>query len=84
MASIRLSKRPKHPVVFGVLLVISVLMVLPFAELILSSLRSANAVHEDTWLPSVFEWSNYKQVVTLIPFGRYARNSVVLATLSRP
>ncbi|WP_051857793.1 carbohydrate ABC transporter permease [Streptomyces cellulosae] len=81
MASIRLTRRPRHPVVFGVLLVISVLMVLPFAELILSSLRSANTVHEDTWLPSVFEWSNYKQVVTLIPFGRYARNSAVLATL---
>jgi ABC-type glycerol-3-phosphate transport system permease component len=74
-------RRPKHPVVFTVLLIVSVLMVLPFAELVLSSLRSANAVNEDTWLPSVFEWSNYKKVVTLIPFWRFARNSVVLSAL---
>lgn len=74
-------RRPKHPVIFTVLLIVSVLMVLPFAELVISSLRSTNAVNEDTWLPSAFEWSNYKKVVTLIPFWRFARNSVVLSAL---
>lgn len=69
----------RHAVVFTVLLAVSVLMALPFVELLISSLRPANEMTSDTWLPSVLDWRNYADAVTVIPFGRFAGNSLILA-----
>ncbi|MEU0074060.1 carbohydrate ABC transporter permease [Streptomyces sp. NPDC006332] len=72
----------KKLLVFTVLLVISVLMALPFVELLISSLRPADEMSSDTWLPSVLDWHNYADAVKTIPFWRFGRNSVILAVVN--
>jgi multiple sugar transport system permease protein len=72
----------KKLLVFTVLLVISVLMALPFVELVISSLRPADEMSSDTWLPSVLDWHNYADAVKTIPFWRFGRNSVILAVVN--
>ncbi|MFF7067122.1 carbohydrate ABC transporter permease [Streptomyces pseudovenezuelae] len=72
----------KKPLVFTVLLVISVLMALPFVELLISSLRPAAETSSDTWLPSVLDWHNYADAVRTIPFWRFGRNSLILSVVN--
>jgi ABC-type glycerol-3-phosphate transport system permease component len=72
----------RHAVMFTVLLAVSVLMALPFVELLISSLRPANEVTSDTWLPTFLDWRNYADTLTVIPFGKFAGNSLILAGLN--
>lgn len=72
----------KQMLVFTVLLVVSVLMALPFVELMISSLRPADEMSSDTWLPSVLDWHNYADAVKTIPFWRFGRNSLILAVVN--
>lgn len=82
-APVRRSRRSrKKPLVFTVLLVISVLMALPFVELLISSLRPAAETSSDTWLPSVLDWHNYADAVRTIPFWRFGRNSLILSVVN--
>jgi ABC-type glycerol-3-phosphate transport system permease component len=82
-APTRRSRRSrKKPLVFTVLLVVSVLMALPFVELLISSLRPAAETSSDTWLPSVLDWHNYADAVKTIPFWQFGRNSLILAVVN--
>lgn len=82
-APARRSRRSrKKPLVFAVLLVVSVLMALPFVELLISSLRPAAEMSSDTWLPSVLDWHNYADAVKTIPFWQFGRNSLILAVVN--
>ncbi|MEW2049706.1 carbohydrate ABC transporter permease [Streptomyces sp. NPDC005476] len=80
------ARRPRRSrkklLVFTVLLVISVLMALPFVGLLISSLRPADEMSSDTWLPSVLDWHNYADAVKTIPFWRFGRNSLILAVVN--
>ncbi|MFC4466908.1 carbohydrate ABC transporter permease [Streptomyces xiangluensis] len=76
------NRNRKQMLVFTVLLVVSVLMALPFVELMISSLRPANEMSSDTWLPSVLDWHNYANAVKTIPFWRFGRNSLILAVVN--
>ncbi|MEU1190879.1 carbohydrate ABC transporter permease, partial [Streptomyces sp. NPDC005859] len=85
-ATPRPARRPRRSrkklLVFTVLLVISVLMALPFVGLLISSLRPADEMSSDTWLPSVLDWHNYADAVKTIPFWRFGRNSLILAVVN--
>ncbi|MFC8515448.1 carbohydrate ABC transporter permease [Streptomyces sp. NPDC057257] len=72
----------KRLLVFTILLVVSVLMLLPFVELLIGSLRPSSETSSDTWLPSTLDWRNYADAVKVIPFWRYGRNSLILATVN--
>lgn len=76
------NRNRKQMLVFTVLLVVSVLMSLPFVELMISSLRPAAEMSSDTWLPSVLDWHNYADAVKTIPFWRFGRNSLLLAVVN--
>jgi ABC-type glycerol-3-phosphate transport system permease component len=77
-------RRPsrRHVLVFTVLLAVSVVMALPFVQLLISSLRPAAEMTSDTWLPSVLDWQNYADAVKTIPFWAFGRNSLLLATVN--
>jgi len=58
------------------LTVCGVLLALPFLWMVLTSLKSAGEVNEETWLPSALLWSNYAEVFDTVRFGRFYWNSV--------
>jgi ABC-type glycerol-3-phosphate transport system permease component len=68
----------------SVLILLVVGLLLPFAWLILTSLKSLNEldIYPIRWLPRQAEWNNYAQALTLIDFLGYAKNSFVLATIN--
>lgn len=80
-ATRRWGKRRRRPLLFAVLLVISVIMLLPFVTLAIKALTPAAEMSKDSWLPSTFRWANVEDALHQIPFFRYARNSTFLATV---
>jgi multiple sugar transport system permease protein len=59
----------------------SVIMLLPFAWMLSTSLKEAAEVftYPPTWLPKKFAWSNFKEALTSLPFGRFYLNSLIVA-----
>jgi multiple sugar transport system permease protein len=68
---------------YGVLSVISALMLLPFAWMFTTSLKNSTDVfaYPPKWLPWPMQWDNYVQVFDLTPFHLFYFNSVYIAFL---
>ncbi len=65
---------------YVVLMMGSILMLLPFVWLIRSSLMGTSQifVFPPEWIPSPFQWSNYPEALTSVPFGRYFMNTFII------
>ncbi len=62
-----------------VLSLMSLLFILPFVWMALTSLKPLTEVNAESWLPSEFQWSNYASVFAEIPFARFYWNSLLIA-----
>jgi ABC-type glycerol-3-phosphate transport system permease component len=60
------------------------LFLLPLFWMISSSLKPNYQVLEvpPRWLPDPIQWSNYAEALTYVPFGRFAINTFVIASLT--
>ncbi len=56
--------------------------ILPFAWMILSSLKASTEVFSVTWIPESPRWGNYIDVFTLVPFARFLLNSAFVVILA--
>src|SRR5918993_1268941 len=72
----------------GALAAVSVVMVLPFAWMVLTSLKSPDEVNAPRWVPSAFQWHNYLDVFDTdnsdphrrgVDFARFYWNSLFVA-----
>lgn len=67
--------------VYGVLLALALSMLLPFIWMVMTSFMDELEVSQyppKLW-PRRFLWSNYREALTLLPFGRFFLNSVVMS-----
>ncbi len=55
-------------------------MLIPFVWMVLTSLKPLAELGNDSWLPSEAQWQNYKEVFSVIPFGRFYWNSLFIAS----
>ncbi len=67
------------PGLHTVMAVLSLLMVGPFVWMVLTSLKSFTEAADPAWMPGAFRWENYPEVFRVIPFLRFAANSLVVA-----
>lgn len=58
---------------------LALILVLPFIWMVLTSLKSLQEVDAPSWLPSTFQWNNYLEVFTRIPYFRFYANSILVA-----
>lgn len=58
----------------------SLVMIIPFVWMILSSLKTRKELAVFGWLPESPQWHNYSDAMSVAPFGRYFFNSFVIAT----
>ena len=58
----------------------SAMMIVPMLWMVLTSLKSTEAIAEQpfSWWPEDWQWQNYAEAVTTIPFLRYLGNSILL------
>lgn len=70
----------RHALFHTLLTVLSLLMVLPFVWMILTSLKTLREVDFESWLPAEPQWRNYLDVFEVIPFARFYWNSLFVAS----
>jgi multiple sugar transport system permease protein len=58
----------------------SVIMLLPFAWMLSTSLKTPaeTFTYPPIWIPSKIAWDNYSRTVTAMPFGRFYLNSLIV------
>lgn len=77
-------RRPRHPVrrtlLYATLIGTSLLMIGPFYWALATSFKPSADVFASPpkWIPDPWTVANYKDVFTLLPFGRYFLNSVIV------
>ena len=68
----------------ALLVIIALAMLMPFAWLVSSSLKTQNNVFQypPQWIPNPMEFQNYVDALTYKPFGVYFRNTAIIVTLN--
>ncbi len=76
---------PSSPKVSGMryhvlLTVLGLIMTLPFVWMVLTGLKPLAEVANESWLPSEFQWGNFAEVFSVIPFFQFYWNSLFVAS----
>jgi multiple sugar transport system permease protein len=81
MGSRQRKKRAKHLGLHLLLIAGSVVMLVPFAWMLSTSLKQPGDVfiYPPQWIPQPVQWENYEETVTVMPFGRFYLNSIIQA-----
>ena len=74
-------KKLESSLIHLLLILGAIVMVMPFAWMISTSLKSQNEVfsYPPEWIPSTPIWENYVRAWQAVPFARYFVNSVIIA-----
>ncbi|HEX6289308.1 MAG TPA: carbohydrate ABC transporter permease [Herpetosiphonaceae bacterium] len=74
--------RPLHLLLHLVLICGSVAMLLPFVWMLSTSLKTPPQIftYPPVWIPNPIAWENYRTTVSVMPFGRFYLNSLIVAT----
>lgn len=66
-----------------VLSCVSALFLIPFVWMLSMSLHDARGAFQIPyrWIPETFQWQNYAEVASLVPFGRYFLNTALITGL---
>ena len=69
---------------FFVMCLATIVFLIPAIWLVLTALKTENqySAYPIVWVPNPPQWINFLQAVTIIPFFKYAGNSLFLATTS--
>jgi multiple sugar transport system permease protein len=81
MSNRRRTEKAKHVVLHLLLIAGSIVMLVPFAWMLSTSLKAPGDVfvYPPQWIPQPPQWKNYQETVTVMPFGRFYLNSVIQA-----
>jgi ABC-type glycerol-3-phosphate transport system permease component len=76
----RMRRRLGHLAAYLLLTIGGLVMMVPFAWLVSSSLKSPQDIFviPPEWIPADPQWSNYKEVMSKLPFLSYLRNTLVI------
>jgi ABC-type glycerol-3-phosphate transport system permease component len=71
------------PILYLALGGLSILFLSPFAWMLSASVQDLAGIfaHPFRWLPDTYRWENYRQVTSLLPFWRYAGNTLFITVL---
>jgi multiple sugar transport system permease protein len=78
----RASRRTlRRTLTYAILIGVTILLAIPVVWLVITSLKSESEYVSNTLqiFPKEVQWRNYVMALTMIDFGKYARNSVLLA-----
>jgi multiple sugar transport system permease protein len=77
----RLQVRAREVVLYGILILMSIIYLLPLYWMISTSLKQTGSemVFPPQWIPNPVVWRNYLDVFEQVPVMLYVRNSVIIA-----
>ncbi len=67
--------------IYALLFALAISMLLPFLWMLMTSFMNELEVYSATpkFLPEHFLWSNYKEALTMLPFGRFFLNTLIIS-----
>jgi len=68
-------------IIYAILIIIALMMLVPFLWMLSASIKTDREVFQMNpfvWIPETPRWSNYTQIWTKIPFGKFIENTVFL------
>jgi multiple sugar transport system permease protein len=70
--------------IWAILILGAIVMLLPFAWLVSSSLKEENQIFQfpPVWIPNPVRWQNYTEALTYKPFNIYFMNTMIIVTLN--
>jgi len=71
----------RHPVVFTLLLIVSIALFLPFLALAIKGLTPASELGADSWFPAHWRWQNIPDALTQIPYFKFAAISTLISVV---
>lgn len=76
----RVLKITKNVILYILLLVGAAFFTLPFLWMISTSLKEEMSVFvfPPQWIPNPIRWSNYPEALTILPFGLFFRNTIII------
>jgi len=76
-----LVNRAKKGLIYALIVIGAILMVIPLAWMISTSLKEPSQVmvYPPKWIPHPVAWENYKTVWNILPFGHFYLNSIKIA-----
>ncbi|MGO4695036.1 carbohydrate ABC transporter permease [Paenibacillus sp. 2TAB26] len=65
---------------YAALIIISVMFIIPFVWLIRSSVMDLSQIFvmPPEWIPNPFKWDNYERALTVLPFGQFFKNTLII------
>jgi multiple sugar transport system permease protein len=75
-------RRINHIITHVILICGSIIMVLPFVWMLLTSLKPDSELLLSSWIPHHFAWQNYIRAWTAAPFGTFYLNSIIVTVLA--
>jgi multiple sugar transport system permease protein len=74
----------KKALLYGVLVAVAVVLLLPFAWMVSTSLKGNEAIFAipPQWIPETVRWDNYAEVFERMPFLLYLRNTTVITVMT--
>jgi multiple sugar transport system permease protein len=78
----RRPRRPAHLLLHLLLIGGSAAMLLPFVWMLSTSLKQPPQIftYPPVWIPDPIAWENYRTTVSVMPFGRFYLNSLIVAS----
>ncbi|WP_461768062.1 carbohydrate ABC transporter permease [Pseudothermotoga sp.] len=82
----KIKKMISSVITYAVLLFVALTMLIPFLWMVSTSLMDKMEVFHfpPKFIPDQPKWSNYKNALTLVPFGRYFLNSAIMVMIVVP
>ncbi len=71
-------------IIYVILIIIALAMIVPFLWMLSASIKSDREVFQMNpfvWIPETPKWSNYTNIWTKIPFGKFIENTVFLTVI---
>ncbi|MGB3306999.1 MAG: carbohydrate ABC transporter permease [Thermomicrobiales bacterium] len=70
-----------HVAIYALLILFGILILMPFAYMISTALKSRNEVFTTPvqWIPGTLKWNNFSDALDQWPIGRYFMNSIIVA-----
>lgn len=64
--------------IYCILILLSVVFMLPFVWMLLTSVKGTDAIITGSFFPKSIEWQNFKLVWKVLPFGTFFKNTCII------
>ena len=77
----RLTRRVEYALTWIVLVILTVMMLFPLGWMVSTALKERKQIftYPPQWIPDPVLWSNFREAMTVFPFGTFIRNTLIIA-----